>query len=68
MPIDTSVYPNHTVHRYDLIKVREVDKERELKARKYYQDLAANGDAEAKLMLKAHWHLTRLVLQGKEVF
>ena len=44
------------------------DRQRELKARAYYLDLAAQGDAEAKLLLRTHWRLTKLTWRGKEVF
>lgn len=53
-------YPDTIVHRYDLIRVTEEEKTRELKARAFYLEKAAAGDPEAKLMLKVHpvWRLT----------
>ena len=47
------------VARYDLVKgVSGIEQDaRERKARKHYLDLAAKGDASAKLLLKTHWRL-----------
>ena len=44
----------------------EAYRERELKARAYYLERAAKGDAEAKLVLKTHprWRLRRWYRRG----
>ena len=68
--IDPTIFPNHLLDGVEALS-RDWKPDhivRELRARKYYQDLALAGDVEAKLILKTHWKLTRLVLNGKEIF
>ena len=61
-------YPDTSVKGYYLTGQPDgTDRdEKELRARKYYLDLAAEGDAEAKLMLKTHprWRLSRWWRRG----
>ena len=63
-------HPNTRVVNYHLARdpLNSDRDEREMRARRYYLELAAKGDHGAILLLKTHWRLTRLVIRGKEVF